>query len=154
MKNYEDKKRHSKKKYQKMSARVMMIKREEVKKQIENCDEEIMDYKGFKFGRIIGMKTTAKNDDTDWNISVCDIMIDIMNLYKQFFTAVYKRNWKLLKLIRVKLLLKCDAKMEYLEIGVEKGYINEDEYIQASNRLKEILEKQDMLINALEESVF
>jgi hypothetical protein len=154
MKNDEDKKRHSNKIKTKMSARVMMINREEVKKRIENCDEEIMDYKKFKLMRIIGMKTTAKNDYTDWNISVCDLMIDIMNLYKQFFTAVYKRNWKLLKLIRAKLLLKCDAKMEYLEIGVENGYINEDEYIQMSNRLKEILEKQDNLINAVENGVF
>lgn len=133
-----------------MSAKVIGINLTKVKEMIKNCDEEIMDYKGFKFMKIINMKTTAKNDKIDWNISVCDLMIDIMKLEKGFLVAVDKMNWKLLKLIRAKMLLKCDAKMEYLEIGVEKGYINEDEYIQASNRLKDILGTKDNFISMLE----
>lgn len=138
-----------------MSAKIISFKvaDENVLFGIRECDEEIRTYEERKFATIIGMTTTAKVDMTDWDISMYDLCLENAKLERQFWVAMGKKNWKLLKLIRAKARGQCDKMMEHMEIGMEKEYMNEDEYIKSSNMLKEMLEEQDGIISGLAEYV-
>ena len=138
-----------------MSAKVISIKiaDEQVEYGIKECEKEIRSYEERKFATIIGMTTTAKVDMTDWDISMYDLCLENAKLERQFWVALGLKNWKLLKLIRAKVRGQCDKMMEHMEIGMEKDWMNEDEYIHSANSLKKLLEEQDNIINGLAEYV-
>jgi hypothetical protein len=146
--------KHKSKKLLKMSAKVIVrLRTEDVLFGIRECDDEVRMYEARKLATIIGMTTTAKVDMTDWDISMYDLCLENSKLERQFWVAMGLLNWKLLKLIRAKVRGQCDKMMEHMDIGIEKEWMKEDEYIQSSNMLKKMLDEMDDIMNGLAEYV-
>ena len=140
-------------KNQRMPVISVKIDDEQVWYGINECDKEIQSYEKRKLASILGMNTTAKVDMIDWDISMYDLILATTKLEKQFWVSLGKKNWMLLKLIRAKVREQCDKVMEHMEIGMEKEWMNEDEYIKSANMLKNLLEEQDGIISGLAEYV-
>jgi hypothetical protein len=121
------------------------------KTEADDFDENIQRFELMKVDAIMELGSDKEID------MVVDEVIDVLSetiknhkINKQFWVAITKRNWKLLKPIREKYRESCDALMEMNESMVEKGNFPESRYISEADGYKENLGYMDAVISRCE----
>lgn len=114
---------------------------------IASCDQEIKDYEDEKFISIMSQNYGKDAKLMDWRIDFFDGCLKTSKLEKQFWVAIDKKNWKLMGLVRIKVRESSDWMMEHMDMGVEKNWMMEKEYISSANHLKQALEDMDRVID-------
>ena len=117
----------------------------------EGIVETIKESEEWKFEAVMCL-TLEKDEIVDMVIDALSDTIKNHKINQQFWVAISKRNWKLLKPIRKKYRESCDAIMERDEIMVGKGYLPEGKYVDTADNFKENLGYMDAVISRCEGS--
>jgi len=121
------------------------------KSEADGYDDTIKKTEECKLEAIMCL-TLEKDEVLDMVIDTLSDIIKNHKINKQFWVAITKRNWKLLKPIRNKFRESCDALMEMDEMLVGKGVMPEGKYIQMADNFKEDLGYMDAVISRCEGS--
>jgi hypothetical protein len=123
---------------------------EVAKEEAESYDDNIKETEGLVLEAIMLLTTKEKVEQIDMTIDALSVMVKNHKINKQFWVAISKKNWKLLKPIRNKYRESCDALMEMGDDLVGKGYLPESKYIQNADDFKVNLGVMDAVIGRCE----
>ena len=121
------------------------------KSEADDFEETIKETEETKFEAVMEL-TLEKDEILDMTIDALSNIIKHHKINKQFWVAITKRNWKLLKPIRNKYRESCDNLMEMDEVLVGKGWLPESSYLEYANNFKENLGFMDAVISRCEGS--
>lgn len=122
------------------------------KSEAESFDENIKATEELKLEAIMLLTTEERDEQVDMTIDALSDMIKNHKINRQFWLAISKKNWKLLKPIREKYRESCDALMEMGYELVGKGYLPESKYIQNADDFKENLGNMDAVLSRCEKA--
>jgi hypothetical protein len=122
------------------------------KEEAESYDDNIKETEELKLEAIMLLTTYERDEQVDMTIDALSDMIKNHKINRQFWVAISKKNWKLLKPIREKYRESCDTLMERGDELVGKGYLPESKYIQNADDFKVNLGVMDAVISRCERS--
>lgn len=116
---------------------------------IEKCDNDVNDITWLKFDAIIRMTTTERVENIDAKISFLEAWCKFPKLEKQFYIAIEKKNWRLLKILREKLSVLGDKTIREMRDGVEIGWIDRTKYLTFMKGMNKRVKNIDSILNVL-----
>ena len=122
-----------------MNTEIVMSMMEAANETIKYVDLEIKEQEEYKFQALMLLSST-KCEMLDWNIDMLNYLLNTNKVEKMLAVAITKSNFKLVTPVREKYRTMADAMMEHMEIGIEKGYLTEETYIQNANGLKNVIQ--------------
>ena len=122
------------------------------KSEAESYDDNIKETEELKLEAIMLLTNYERDEQVDMTIDALSDMIKNHKINRQFWVAISKKNWKLLKPIREKYRESCDTLMEIGDELVGKGYLPESKYIQNADDFKVNLGVMDAVIGRCERS--
>ena len=106
---------------------------------ISEADREVKTFEDWYFNRLMAMRTTDKDDETDYTLTYSQLKVKLAKAEKNVWVAVKNHNWVLTEPFRQKMRQISDELMEHLELGIQKGWVSERDYINRSNEFAKAL---------------
>jgi hypothetical protein len=106
---------------------------------INDCDENIGIYNVFFVDQLVTRKTNGVDEEKDFTLTYCELQTKLAKAEKNLWVALKNLNWVLTDPFRKKMRDTADELMEHLEFGIQKGFVEEIDYINRSNEFAETL---------------